>query len=65
MGANSGNPSHIGVPSGYGPYGSSAPGYSPSTAAPAGNTVANDDLGASQFKENSVYITGPQVGVAL
>ncbi|XP_022928373.1 GBF-interacting protein 1-like [Cucurbita moschata] len=60
MGANSGNPSHIGVPSGYGPYGSSAPGYSPSTAAPAGNTVANDDLGASQFKENSVYITGPQ-----
>lgn len=65
MGANSGNSSHIGVPSGYGPYGSSASGYSPSTAAPAGNTTANEDLGASQFKENSVYITGPQVGVAL
>ncbi|XP_022952695.1 GBF-interacting protein 1-like [Cucurbita moschata] len=60
MGANPGNSSHIGVPSGYGPYGSSAPGYSPSTAAPAGNTTANEDLGASQFKENNVYITGPQ-----
>ncbi|XP_022135696.1 GBF-interacting protein 1-like [Momordica charantia] len=60
MGANSGNSSHIGVPSGYGPYGSSAFGYSPSTAAPAGNTTANEELGASQFKENSVYITGPQ-----
>lgn len=60
MGANSGNSSHIGVPSGYGPYGSSASGYSPSSAAPAANTTANEDLGASQFKENSVYITGPQ-----
>lgn len=60
-GANTGNSAQIGMPSGYGPYGSSPAGYNPSSAATGGNSAANEDLGTSQFKENNVYITGQQV----
>ncbi|KAJ4730253.1 GBF-interacting protein 1-like [Melia azedarach] len=60
-GTNTGNSTHIGMASGYGPYGSSPAGYTPSSgAAAAGNSTANEDLNASQFKENNVYMTGQQ-----
>lgn len=61
---NTGNPTHVGVPIGYGPYGSSAAGYNSGSAA-TGNTNTNEELGASQFKENNMYITGQQVGFVL
>lgn len=61
-GTNTVNATHIGMPSGYGPYGSSPTGYNPNSAVTGGNTTTNEDLGASQFKENNVYITGQQVG---
>ncbi|KAK3405141.1 GBF-interacting protein 1 isoform X2 [Eucalyptus grandis] len=57
---NTGNPTHVGVPISYGPYGSSAAGYNSGSAATAGNTNTNEELGASQFKENNMYITGQQ-----
>ena len=60
-GTNTGNSAHMGMPGGYGPYGSSPAGYNPSSAAAAGNSTANEEIAASQFKENSVYITGQQV----
>lgn len=59
---NAGNPTHVGVPISYGPYGSSAAGYNSGSAAAAGNSNINEELGASQFKENNMYITGQQVG---
>lgn len=59
-GTNTGNSAHMGMPGGYGPYGSSPAGYNPSSAAAAGNSTANEEIAASQFKENSVYITGQQ-----
>ena len=61
-GTNTANSTHIGMPSGYGPYGSSPAGYNPSSAVTTGNSTTNEDLGASQFKETNVYITGQQVG---
>ncbi|GMI66294.1 hypothetical protein like AT3G07660 [Hibiscus trionum] len=59
-GNNTSNSTHIGMPSGYGPYGSSPAGYNPSSAVTTGNSTTNEDLGASQFKESNVYITGQQ-----
>ncbi|XP_050382109.1 GBF-interacting protein 1-like isoform X3 [Argentina anserina] len=59
-GTNTGNSNHMGMASGYGPYGSSPAGYNPSPATTAGNTTTNEDLSTSQFKENNVYITGQQ-----
>ncbi|XVF21178.1 hypothetical protein REPUB_Repub12eG0068300 [Reevesia pubescens] len=59
-GSNTANSTHIGMPSGYGPYGASPAGYNPSSAATSGNSTTNEDLGASQFKESNVYITGQQ-----
>ncbi|XP_059661279.1 GBF-interacting protein 1-like isoform X2 [Cornus florida] len=59
-GTNTGNSTHIGVPGSYGPYGSSSTGYSPSSVVTAGNSTANEDLAASQFKESNVYVTGQQ-----
>ncbi|KAA8526638.1 hypothetical protein F0562_008159 [Nyssa sinensis] len=59
-GPNTGNSAHIGVPGSYGPYGSSPAGYSPNPAATTGNSTANEDLAASQFKESNVYINGQQ-----
>jgi len=61
-GSNTGNATHIGMPSGYGPYGSSPAGFNPNSAVTGGNSTTNDDLGASQFKESNIYITGQQVG---
>ncbi|KAF8007416.1 hypothetical protein BT93_K1429 [Corymbia citriodora subsp. variegata] len=57
---NAGNPTHVGVPISYGPYGSTAAGYNSGSAATAGNSNTNEELGASQFKENNMYITGQQ-----
>ncbi|KAF9688230.1 hypothetical protein SADUNF_Sadunf02G0175600 [Salix dunnii] len=59
-GSNTGNATHIGMPSGYGPYGSSPAGYIPNSAATGGNSTTNDDLGATQFKESNIYVTGQQ-----
>ncbi|XP_024450996.2 GBF-interacting protein 1-like isoform X2 [Populus trichocarpa] len=59
-GSNTGNATHIGMPSGYGPYGSSPAGFNPNSAVTGGNSTTNDDLGASQFKESNIYITGQQ-----
>ncbi|XWS36679.1 hypothetical protein CRYUN_Cryun20dG0106000 [Craigia yunnanensis] len=59
-GTNTVNSTHIGMPSGYGPYGSSPAGYNPSSAVTTGNSTTNEDLGASQFKEGNAYITGQQ-----
>ncbi|KAK8711801.1 hypothetical protein V6N13_147064 [Hibiscus sabdariffa] len=59
-GNNTSNSTHIGMPSGYGPYGSSPASYNPSSAATTGNSTTNEELGASQFKESNAYITGQQ-----
>ncbi|OMO55115.1 UBA-like protein [Corchorus capsularis] len=59
-GTNTSNSTHIGMPSGYGPYGSSPAGYNPSSAVTTGNSTTIEDLSTSQFKENNVYITGQQ-----
>lgn len=59
-GNNPGNSAHMGVGGSYGPYGASPAGYNTGSAATAGNSTANEDLAASQFKENNVYITGQQ-----
>lgn len=56
-----GNSTHIGMASSFGPYGTSPAGYNPSSAAAPGNSNANEDLGASQFKESNVYMSGQQV----
>lgn len=58
-GTNAGNSAHIGMPTGYGPYTSAPAGYSPSPVS-TGNSTGNEDLSASQYKENNVYITGQQ-----
>ncbi|WKA06523.1 hypothetical protein VitviT2T_024419 [Vitis vinifera] len=50
----------MGMPGGHGPYGSFPAGYNPSSAAAAGNSTANEEITASQFKENSVCSTGQQ-----
>ncbi|KAJ6824682.1 GBF-interacting protein 1-like [Iris pallida] len=50
--ANAGNPSHVGMPIGYGTY-------SPS-AVTTGNSTGNEDHATSHYKENNVYITGQQ-----
>ncbi|KAK7385487.1 hypothetical protein VNO78_31209 [Psophocarpus tetragonolobus] len=59
-GANAANPTHLVMPSAYGVYGSSAAGYNHNSAAAAGNSTSNEDLGSSQFKESNVYISGQQ-----
>ncbi|RDX64055.1 GBF-interacting protein 1, partial [Mucuna pruriens] len=59
-GANGANPTHLVMPSAYGVYGSSAAGYNHNSAAAAGNSTSNEDLGSSQFKESNVYISGQQ-----
>ncbi|KAK8611669.1 hypothetical protein V6N13_131715 [Hibiscus sabdariffa] len=58
-GNNTPNSAHIGMPSGYGPYGSSSASY-PSSAMTTGNSTTNEDLGGAQFKENNVYVSGQQ-----
>lgn len=58
-GNNTGNSTQMGVPGSYVPYGSSPSGFN-TTSATSGNSASNDDLGASHFKENNVYLTGQQ-----
>ncbi|KAJ1431779.1 UBA-like superfamily [Sesbania bispinosa] len=59
-GANAASPTHLVMPSAYGVYGSSPAGYNHNSAANAGNSTSNEDLGSSQFKESNVYISGQQ-----
>lgn len=55
--ANSSNPSHIGIPTGYGTYNPSA--------MTSGSSTGSEDLAQSQYKENNVYIAGQQVSPVL
>ncbi|XP_060958808.1 GBF-interacting protein 1-like isoform X2 [Cannabis sativa] len=59
-GTNTGNSTHTGIATGYGPYNSSPGGYNASSSTTAGNSTPNEDLGQSQFKENNAYIAGQQ-----
>ncbi|URD92626.1 hypothetical protein MUK42_01212 [Musa troglodytarum] len=59
-GANIGNSAIVGLPTVYGTYSSTPAGYTSGPAASSGNSTANEDLGSSQFKENSVYVPGQQ-----
>jgi hypothetical protein len=64
-GPNTGSQASIGIPGGYGTYGSS-PVYTNNTTVSSGNPAENDDVTSSQFKENSIYIAGLQTeGSAL
>lgn len=59
-GTNAGNPPHIGIASGYGSYGSSpVGGFNPITAGTSGKSTSNEDLAASQLKDNHIYTTRP------
>ncbi|RWW15718.1 hypothetical protein GW17_00020427 [Ensete ventricosum] len=60
-GANIGNSAIVGLPTVYGTYSSTPAGYTSGPAASSGNSTANEDLGSSQFKENSVYVPGQQI----
>nr|XP_034599613.1 GBF-interacting protein 1-like isoform X2 [Setaria viridis]TKW09739.1 hypothetical protein SEVIR_6G122000v2 [Setaria viridis] len=68
-GPNTGSQASIGIPGGYGTYGSSPSVYTNSTnntTVSSGNPAENDDVTSSQFKENSIYIAGLQTeGSAL
>ncbi|KAK1431087.1 hypothetical protein QVD17_14308 [Tagetes erecta] len=44
----------------YGPYGSNPAGYNLNAAVTSGNSISNEDLGGSQFKESNIYVTGQQ-----
>ncbi|KAI4307839.1 hypothetical protein L6164_030976 [Bauhinia variegata] len=55
-GANTGNTTHIGIPSGS--FISPPVGYAPSPTVNAGSSTTNEDLGVSQLKENHIYTTG-------
>ncbi|KAK9156379.1 hypothetical protein Sjap_003859 [Stephania japonica] len=57
---NTGSSTHVAVPTGYATYGSSPTGFSPSPAVTTGNSTGNEDLSASQYKDNNVYISGQQ-----
>ncbi|XP_010547194.1 PREDICTED: GBF-interacting protein 1-like isoform X2 [Tarenaya hassleriana] len=59
-GTNTGSLTHVGMPSGYGPYGSFPAGYTPNSAASSGNSTANEDLNSSQLKDTNGYTTGQQ-----
>ncbi|KAI4306244.1 hypothetical protein L6164_029536 [Bauhinia variegata] len=54
-GTNTGNTTHIGIPSGS--FISPPVGYAPSPTVNAGSSTANKDLGVSQLKENHIYTT--------
>lgn len=60
-GANAVNSTIVGLPTVYGTYNSTQPGYTSGPSVSTGNTTANEDLGSSQFKENNLYIPGQQV----
>lgn len=54
-GANTGNQAPVGVPSGYGAYGSSQVGFNPNASVTSGNSSSTEDLVPSSLKENNVY----------
>ncbi|XP_077222702.1 GBF-interacting protein 1-like isoform X2 [Tasmannia lanceolata] len=58
-GTNTGNSTHIGMSTGYGPYSSAPTGYSPTPVTTA-NSIGNEDLAATQYKENNIYLAGQQ-----
>lgn len=58
LGTNAANLTHLGIPSGYGTYGSSAVGYSPNAA---GSSASTEDLAASDLKEKCSHSTTQQV----
>lgn len=60
-GTNAGNPTHIGIQSG-GSFVTAPIGYAPGTAVTSGSSMGNEDLVASQLKENQIYTTGQLVG---
>ncbi|KAF9590747.1 hypothetical protein IFM89_038060 [Coptis chinensis] len=57
---NTSNSTHVGIPSAYAPYSSSPTGYSPTPVATTSNSTGSEDLSASQYKENNVYVPGQQ-----
>ncbi|KAK9152356.1 hypothetical protein Syun_010665 [Stephania yunnanensis] len=57
---NTGSSTHVAMPTGYATYGSSPAGFGPSPAVTTGNSTGNEDLSASQYKDNNVYISGQQ-----
>ncbi|XP_073098986.1 GBF-interacting protein 1-like isoform X3 [Elaeis guineensis] len=59
-GTNTGNSTLVGMPIGYGTYSSSPAAYTPNPTVSNGNSTGNEDLTASQFKENNVYMPGQQ-----
>ncbi|KAG1364306.1 GBF-interacting protein 1-like [Cocos nucifera] len=59
-GTNTGNSTLVGMPTGYGTYSSSPAGYTPNPTVSSGNSTGNEDLMASQFQENNVYMPGQQ-----
>ncbi|XP_057982601.1 GBF-interacting protein 1-like isoform X2 [Malania oleifera] len=59
-GLNPGNSAQVGIPSGFGPYGSSAVGYSHGPAVTSGNPGGNEDPATSQSKESNIFTTGQQ-----
>lgn len=54
-------PTPIGIPSGYGGYGPTSMGYTASPTVTSGTSASNEDLAASQLKENHIYSTTPLV----
>ncbi|XP_050216902.1 GBF-interacting protein 1-like isoform X2 [Mercurialis annua] len=57
-GTSNGNSTPIGIQGLYGSYGTSPIGFNPGPAVTAGSAVSNEDLTASQLKENQIYTTG-------
>uniref|UniRef100_A0A5B7BJ76 Putative RNA polymerase II degradation factor 1 isoform X3 n=1 Tax=Davidia involucrata TaxID=16924 RepID=A0A5B7BJ76_DAVIN len=51
-GIHTGSPSHFGIPFGYN---SSPVGYSPSPPVTSGSSASNEDVAASELKENNMY----------
>ncbi|VVA18787.1 PREDICTED: GBF-interacting [Prunus dulcis] len=56
-GVNAGNPTQYSIQSG-GSFINTPGGYAPGSAVTSGSSVGNEDLGASQLKENHIYTTG-------
>ncbi|KAK8638408.1 hypothetical protein V6N13_136835 [Hibiscus sabdariffa] len=59
-GTNAGNPTHLAIPSGYGPLTSPPIGFNlPVPSATSGSSSSKEDVAALQLKENHIYTTGP------
>ncbi|CAI9088182.1 OLC1v1022438C2 [Oldenlandia corymbosa var. corymbosa] len=54
-GANTGNPANFGIPSGYGPYGSSAVGYGIGASITPSGSSCSEDLAAPETKDRNIY----------